>query len=86
MSSGQSEHPVTSKTEFMRYLDEHPAEVASLRTRLVEYRTLNRGTTFGSWLRSRHLEEFTRAYHYWWLRRPTLFGVVYQPQEQLSVR
>ena len=77
---------LTNKTEFMRYLDDNPTAVKELDRRLKEYRVnFARGTKFGGWMRQKYLAHLSRLYHSWWLKRPELFGKVYQQQEQLSV-
>lgn len=85
MSSGQSESSLTTKTEFMRFVDAKPLEIRSFYRRWVEYKALYiTGNSFGSWMRAKHLEEFSRAYHVWWLRHPALFGQDFELQDLLS--
>lgn len=86
MSSGQSDSKATNKTEFMRYMNEHPQSCRILMIRAKEYDGLFiRGNKFGDWLRQRHLIDFANAYRIWWLKRRELYGKVYEQQNQLSV-
>lgn len=57
----------TTKTEFMRYLDDHEGAVPSLAPRLKEYhahRVIKKN--FGFWVRWKHEPDFTHAYENWW--------------------
>ena len=79
MPSGTADHPVTNKTEFARWLDEHPDDVPALRKRATEYRSDPRGQNhFGQWLHAKHYAEFARAYENWWLHKPGKFGRIYE--------
>lgn len=70
--------PATNKTEFARYLNDHPDAVASLRQRAAEYRLDPRGRShFGQWLHAKHHAEFVAAYEKWWLHHPAKFSQVY---------
>lgn len=73
--------PDTNKTEFMRWLNDHEKDVASLMKFQVEYRAIKpRGNNFGVWLRGQHLQTFTRTYQRFWLRHPELFGLTYKTE------
>ena len=85
MPSGTSDSPLTTKTEFARYLDSHPESVPSLRVAYLAYKNVNpKGVTFGFWLRCKRYPDFSRTYANWWLKRPSLYGKVYaEPSEDL---
>ena len=75
MASGTSESPITTKTEFARYLDANPGKVYLVASVRIRYGKANpTGRSFGFWLRSHYSDDFNRAYHQWWLRRPELYG------------
>lgn len=86
MPSGAPTKRVTSKTEFMRYVDDNPQAVEQLSDRLTEFRKINKHDYFGAWMRSKHLDEFTAAYDSWWLSRPELFPEVYKNVSQELLR
>ncbi len=74
--------PRTNKTEFMRYLNAYAVLVTPLRKRAREYFTITnsmttRRDTFGMWIRTKHRPEFDLAYAKFWLKRPDLYGKVY---------
>ena len=70
--------PATTKIDFQRYLNDNESEVPGLRRLSKYYRQHNRTrSTFGMWLHARHLHEFQRAYHSWWLHRPRLWNADY---------
>ncbi len=86
MPAGTSDSPFTNKTEFMRFLDSRPTELKSLKGRLTEYRILKKeAPNFGSWLRTKHADEFTRLYNGWWKSHPELFNTE-APQELLPIK
>jgi hypothetical protein len=75
--------PVTTKTEFARYLDAHEEAIPSLKSYLSVYRkTDHRLNSFGTWLRVNRDRQFKSAFENWWLKRPKLFGVIYAELEQ----
>jgi hypothetical protein len=83
---GQADSKLTNKTEFMRYLDANPGAIKGLSKRHREYHiNFARGTKFGDWMRQKYLTHFSQFYHNWWLKRPELYGKVYQQQDRLSV-
>lgn len=83
---GNSDSLVTTKTEFMRYLDENPEAIAALKSRYTEYKkNFARGSKFGGWMRQKYLTHLTHFYKQWWLRHPEFFGAVYEQQDSLSL-
>lgn len=71
--------PATTKTEFQRYLDAVPDAVPSLRKLLKTYLdNPHCNHTFGFWLRVKHRSTFDHAYASFWLRKPSLYGKVYE--------
>lgn len=68
----------TDKTDFMRYTDAHPSACSLLAKRLTEYnKCVHRGGGFGLWVRNKYRPDFDAAYTRWWLKKPHLFGVIY---------
>lgn len=68
----------TNKTEFMRYLNDHESEVASLAPHVRQYRSLGtRGNNFGYWLRCNRRDIFLNCYAHYWLKHPELHTQVY---------
>jgi hypothetical protein len=77
--------PSTNKTEFQRYLNAFPDACPSLRAILKTYRANPHfNDTFGFWLRVKHRPKFDFAYTRWWLRKPSLFGKVYEDNPELE--
>jgi hypothetical protein len=79
MPKGTSDSPITNKTEFARWLNDHPDDIQALKRRAAEYRSDPRGRrNFGQWLHGKHYKDFDRAYRNWWMRHPSKFGSVYE--------
>lgn len=79
----QSPAPKTNKTEFMRYLNDYGVLVPMLRVRRREYSAIPNSmtvklNTFGMWVRTKYRSEFDVAYIRFWLRKPHLYGKVYE--------
>lgn len=80
--------PTTNKTEFMRYLNDYGVMVPMLRVRRREYAAIPnsmtvRLDTFGMWIRTKYRPEFDAAYVRFWLKRPDLYGKVYETIQPL---
>jgi hypothetical protein len=70
----------TTKTEFMRYLNENPTAVPSLKKMADSYQQnrYRRGQQFGFWLKLKKPADFDRAYSAFWLKQPKLHGAIYE--------
>ncbi len=70
----------TTKTEFLRYLNENPTAVPSLKKTADAYQQNRnrRGQQFGLWLKLKKPAMFDKAYAQYWLKHPHLFGVIYE--------
>lgn len=79
MSSDAPATPQTSKTEFMRWLDDNQGRGTMLQKHTDQYlkNTRNRHT-FGQWVRVKHAADFNEAYENFWLKSSDLFDSVYQ--------
>lgn len=77
-----SKHFQTNKTEMARYLDIFAEDVPQVQKRLNEYQKI-RGH-FGQWYKGKYNAEFSKLYNRWWLKTPSLWGVVYECMEEIE--
>lgn len=69
----------TNKTDFQRYMNDHPDSVPSLSKLLAAYRALPyQKSLFGFYLRVKFPAKFDATYKAFWLRHPELHGKVYE--------
>lgn len=77
--------PATTKTEFQRYLDDHPESVPSLRPIAKTYASMPKTKrAFGFWLRWAKPAVFDVAYSSWWLKHPEHFCEVYPSESSAT--
>lgn len=70
---------VTNKTEFMRYLDAHPKTVPALRKYIPLYlKCGSAANCFGLWVRNKHQTNFNAAFDNFWMKKPKLWGKIYE--------
>ena len=86
MPKKKAAKPKTSKTEFMRFLDDHHQEVPGADRRFPKYHGhQNTPCRYGNWLRTKFPDDFNHLFHSFWLKHPELFGLIYEGvEEQLA--
>lgn len=73
----------TNKTDFQRYVNDHPTVVPWWpkfyeQYKLTPHKNKSDNSLFGFWMRVKHRAKFDAAYRNFWLKNPALHDKVYE--------